>query len=199
MTHSETKLLLAPIAQVREDLSLLQRAMKTDFPATERIPFFLLKKQLKSESMQGFFLSNGTEKFGYIIVQPLEKEQIVYIHYLAIFSHIRAKGYGSIILGLLAERLPEYTMVLEVEHPAYAKDNAEKDVREKRTRFYNKNGFSVVPGVQIRVLGNVMQVMSNKTETILDWGDFIKSFFVNATGSLIMRGFLKVFVKVVIE
>ncbi|NLO85785.1 MAG: GNAT family N-acetyltransferase [Clostridiales bacterium] len=199
MTYSEVKFTLAPITQEREDLSLLQRTMKNDFPPSERMPFSMLKKQLKTKATQGYFLTDGTEKFGYLIARLLQKERIIYVQYLAVFSHIRSKGYGSILLRLMAEMLPEYTMILEVEHPEHAKDEAEREARERRIRFYNQNGFSVVPSVQIRVFGNVMLMMSSKPVMISDWNTFIKSFFLDAKGSLVMRAFLKVFVKVITQ
>ena len=82
------------------------------------------------------------------------------LDYYAVNSKERNKGYGSRFIKELHKELKDKMagIILETENPAYGKDEAEKNLRERRINFYLRNGgeksgvLSTAEGVEYVIL-----------------------------------------------
>ena len=63
--------------------------------------------------------------------------------FLAISKSVRGHGYGSRILGHLAEEYPEHKISLQIETTREPVRDIEN--RKRRAAFYKKNGFDYAP------------------------------------------------------
>ncbi|MDO4478709.1 MAG: GNAT family N-acetyltransferase [Lachnospiraceae bacterium] len=116
----------------------VRRMLKTDFPANEQIPYFLLKMTAAIRKGVQFRALYDDDQFcGFIYTG--ENETHVFVLFFAVNSQIRSKGYGSKILSWLKEETHK-TIYLNVEALDPAAPNAVQ--REKRVAFYAKNGIT---------------------------------------------------------
>lgn len=80
-----------------------------------------------------------------------------YLKFIAIRQDIRSKGYGSLLLQEVVDQVrqdgirqtgwPYIGVVFEVERPEDAPDETQRELREKRIRFYEGNGARLLEGV----------------------------------------------------
>ncbi|MFP7707190.1 GNAT family N-acetyltransferase [Trueperella sp. LYQ141] len=83
--------------------------------------------------------SDGREEFigaSYIVPTP----QYLWILFLAMTPASRGQGYGTRALEMLAAEFPQRALLLEIEAVLSEARNA--DQRQRRERFYLRNGFS---------------------------------------------------------
>lgn len=69
----------------------------------------------------------------------MQYKEMVYLFFLAISPSCRSKGYGSRAIETLKAQYPGKMQVVDFEAPDDSADNAAQ--REKRRRFYLKNGY----------------------------------------------------------
>lgn len=81
------------------------------------------------------------------------------LQYFAITPEGRGSGLGSAFLQLLHAEYPEKTWVLEVEDPDAARDMEDRATREKRVRFYQKQGYVMLEHVRYTLFGVSMRIM----------------------------------------
>lgn len=74
------------------------------------------------------------------ITYSVENEHMLYVMYLAVNDKIRGKGFGTAILDKMKEKCKGKPIALEAEFPS--EDSVNLSQREKRLKFYRKNGFS---------------------------------------------------------
>lgn len=104
------------------------------FPKNERFPFWILKNCSKKGNVLFNAILDNDKIIGMEYIIKYDKDT-AYLMYLAINENKRGKGYGSKLLGELAEKYK--TIILSIERPN--KDFEES--KEKRKKFYLKNGF----------------------------------------------------------
>lgn len=148
------------------ELDALYTHMKRDFPMNERLPRFMLVKGVTSGVLDALYLLDNGVVCGYALCIFPEDPRFVHIQYLAVLPEFRSKGYGSDFLQLLIERYPDRDLILEVENPAAAKDDAEYETRNKRIAFYKRSGFRVQKGVRLRLFGVEMLLMARTDQLI---------------------------------
>ncbi len=124
----------------------MRRAYLTDmvyvFPANELKPC----EAIYEEMLEGKFLACGLfaggELVAYVFSACKPGYEYLFTQYVVVQERYRSLGVGSVLMDQIAKRYGEYRAVmLDVEDPLYAEDEAEKRHRRKRVRFYLKNGF----------------------------------------------------------
>jgi ribosomal protein S18 acetylase RimI-like enzyme len=96
-----------------------------------------------------YLAADGDELQGLAAVLPLHGCPAVFLEYLAVAPAARNAGIGARILGYLREltgtaRPGTEGVIFEVDRPEDATDSAERDLRERRIGFYQRNGAAVL-------------------------------------------------------
>jgi len=107
------------------------------FPPEEYIAPIELVRMATDGNLVFSALSENGAFVGFMVT--LQHEKMIYLFFLAITPACRSKGYGSRAIEALKEQFPDKTQVVDFEAPDESADNAEQ--REKRRRFYLKNGY----------------------------------------------------------
>ena len=132
--------------------------LKYDFPADERKPLRRIEASLK----KGQYICYGIKDEAGILAYAffVVVEDWLLFDYFAVRKELRGTGIGSRFLqDLCAHQLKNASCVLlEVDDPASADSAEEKALRERRIRFYRKNGLRNT-GVKVRTFGVVFQIL----------------------------------------
>lgn len=126
------------------DLDALYPIMQRDFPPDELKPLSRLHAMHEMGLYHMLSLEEDGVRRGYAFLVAPPGRNAVLLDYLAMDASLRGGGYGSACLRLLQERYPG-GIVLETEAPEDAADEADRQVREKRIRFYHRAGFRYFP------------------------------------------------------
>lgn len=127
---------------------------KEAFPASERKPFWLIRKKQKSGQTNMWCLMDGQSFVGMAIT--MEVEDLVLLDYFAIYREKRGLGYGSMALDLLKQMYEGKRFVLEIED--VDSKGPDQEMRRKRKQFYLSNGLSVL-GVKVTLYGVDMELL----------------------------------------
>ncbi|MDR1641851.1 MAG: GNAT family N-acetyltransferase [Clostridiales bacterium] len=141
------------------DVDGLYALMERDFPSSERPPKFGVWMNLKREVYDARYLLENGRRVGYVVSNPGNGNGFALISFYAIEPDLRGKGYGERFLGMALELLEGQDVLVEVDDPSRAKSETEKLTRERRIKFYEKCGFSLVPGVKCKIFGVWMLLM----------------------------------------
>lgn len=132
-----------------EQINILHKKyMKRDFPANELRPFSMIKRMLKKEQYVVYGAYSDNKLVGYCCFLLSGNSGIALLDYFAVQEGMRGCGIGSklfcSIAGLIKKEYKHTQVILiECETPEKAKNNNERLIREKRIRFYEKNGAYV--------------------------------------------------------
>lgn len=137
--------------QWKEIRSLYEEA----FPPCEKKPFWLIQVKNKQGKADVWYLENNGTFVGLAIT--MNAKELVLLDYFAINESLRGQGYGSEGLKALQDYYSSRKFFLETESVYVESDNSEQ--REKRKRFYLKNGMTEMEmianvfGTDLEVLG----------------------------------------------
>ena len=143
------------------DFSLIERLFKSrlkkDFARNELKPLSSMRRSWEKNAYDCYGLFCRDEILGYAFFVRLGKNFL--FDYLAIEESHRDEGLGSIFLRQLTACLTDADcVVIEVEDPDQAKNEADRVLRERRLQFYLRNGYletmltSEVFGADYRIL-----------------------------------------------
>ncbi len=146
-----------------------QTRLCRDFPADEVKPFDLLEKLCAEGSYHCYLFYEQPEvPVGYACMMRMGRFTL--LDYLAVEPSMRGGGYGSQILPILVEMLPEGgTLLIEAENPACAASLEDRSVRLARVRFYKKAGMRMTEvlekafGVDFRILTGGAETSDRET------------------------------------
>ena len=144
---------------------IYRRYMKADFPANELKPLAMIYEAMDRDDYACYGLYAGEELLGYAFFYVLRHEQggRYLFDYFAVAPGRRDAGLGSAFLRLLCEALRAADCVVgEVEDPDTAQDEGSRSTRERRLRFYLRNGV-LDTGVRARVYGVDYRVLELPT------------------------------------
>lgn len=117
--------------------------MVQDFPANELKPLdTLLTLQKKGLSRcYGFYDADKLVAYALLVQQP--QGNYLLLDYLAVCTPFRSHGYGSQCLQLLKEtcRTQYHGLLAELEQPEMTEVAEEKEIRQRRIGFYERNGL----------------------------------------------------------
>lgn len=124
-----------PIEKIDEKL---HKRFLEDFP---EMKMFTIKdwKELVHKKIVTTWKLIEEKEVGYAIT--MEEQEIVLLYFFAIYKEVRSSGFGSSFLDVLKERYKDKkAIMIEVENPEEVEGET-KEKRERRIRFYQKNGF----------------------------------------------------------
>ncbi len=130
--------------------------MPEDFPAAELKPLPLLRR-LYGEGRNRSFVRLGPDGAltAYAVFELPARGAVWLLDYLAVRKTARGAGIGSRFLRELRPSLAgAEAVVLEIERVDRARDESERAVRERRKRFYLRNGLCET-GVFTRADGGI--------------------------------------------
>jgi len=143
----------------KEGFDELYERMRRDFPANERPPKTALQGQIKQGKLKALRL-DADDAIGAAYALVAGKEGLLITH-LAVEPALRLKGYGSLLLMDLKDAYKGQSdyLIVEVELPDGAADEAERHLREKRVAFYERIGFIGYENLPYSIFGVPMMVM----------------------------------------
>ena len=121
--------------------AIYEQYMTEDFPQDELKPLEMI---LRSEAAgtyvaYGFYVENALVAYAYLCGTAGKPELPVLLDYLAVVKEHRSEGYGSAVLAMLKNQLPQ-GMMIEAESITTAEDEEETRTRQRRVAFYERNG-----------------------------------------------------------
>ncbi len=120
-----------------ENYKKIKELMKKLFPKNELFPLWLLNLVSRKKNCNYLSYYDKSNLIG--ISYSYKYQDLVFILYLAVSKEFNSKGYGSMILDLIKENNNGCNFVLNVEPLDENSSNFKE--RERRYRFYFKNGF----------------------------------------------------------
>lgn len=111
--------------------------MKRVFPKHELYPMWslMLIKKFKKVDFLAFYDEDQFVGCVYI----LKSKKVAYMMYIFVNDKLHSHGYGSKILKQVMKKYEDKEIVLDIE--PLDDDASNKEQRERRYRFYKKNGF----------------------------------------------------------
>ena len=135
----------------REQLISLYPEVKRAFPADERKSLHWLLRSYDAGTYDCFGLTAEDGLRGYAYFFRTGSHAL--LDYFCILPAWRDQGLGGTFLALLADYFRTVDSVLaEVEDPAFAENDADRGLQERRIAFYLRNGFTD-SGVSVLVFG----------------------------------------------
>jgi ribosomal protein S18 acetylase RimI-like enzyme len=123
-----------------DELKYVYPLFTKDFPIQEQKTYYQLESLIsmgKYKLLVAKYRSNH-EMVGYAFIYDLEQANAIWLDYLAITEQSRNKGYGAILLNLLAQYKPDgLGLLFEVEIPV---EGENKNNQLRRVNFYERLG-----------------------------------------------------------
>lgn len=127
-------------------IEIYTKTAKHHFPPAELKPVGRVCSFLEEGKYICYGLFEAGELLGYAFFLKPEKADFMLLDYYAIMEGHRNQKLGSVFLKLLKEEFkmgkeyPVSGFFIESEHPDFSKDEAERDLRQRRIAFYERNG-----------------------------------------------------------
>lgn len=144
--------------------AIYTRWIHEHFPPEEVKPLKNIQRMWEDHAYQGLALyeseeCHGTEGLiGYAFFAMAEDIPMLLLDYYAVLEEYRSQGVGGIFLQEMKNYLPEYEgILLETEDIEHAQNEEERTIRQRRDRFYTRNGVqatnikSIVYGVRYAI------------------------------------------------
>lgn len=176
------KITLKRINAFSPDYRKISRLYRTAFPADERAPmwFMALKAERENVDFWGLYADGKWAGLAYVI----NENDASYLFYLALSEELRGKGLGSKALQSLLIHYEGQRLFLALEQLDEAADNF--DERQKRRRFYLKNGLKPLP-LTIREATVTYDVMGTGDVKPEDYENMMKKYLGAASRLVSMK------------
>src|SRR5699024_6460156 len=103
------------ITMQNQNLEEIKNLYHRAFPKNEQMLFWFLLWKTRKNNVDFLALYDNKEFIGFVYL--IHNKDITFVHYFAICEHVRSKGYGSKILGLLRDRYVNNRIALNIEAP----------------------------------------------------------------------------------
>ncbi len=143
--------------QYKKYLTQIKRLYHDAFPRSERMPFFIIRRECRKGSAEIFAVVSNSGRFGGFAV-TMRRGDIVMLSYFAICPQLRDRGIGSHVIKALMRRFKDERFILEIEDVNEACENPE--IRQRRREFYLKNGM-VSAGFTAHVFMSDLEVLTS--------------------------------------
>lgn len=142
---------------------LYRKHIVQDFPSSERPNLEGFRRRILKHNEQVFiYEENETEK-GYCIIDDLN--EYILVSFLAVYKETRGQGIGTKILKEIEEKYSNKKgIILEVENPEFAENEKEKNIQEKRIKFYQNSNFEIVPNLNVKLFMVNFKIMIYQKE-----------------------------------
>ena len=159
--------------------NLYRKHIVKDFPRAERTTLNKFKKRItRGQEVVYVYEEAGKEK-AYIIIANLDN--YVLVSFLAVFKQYRGEGIGTKLLKEIEANFSNKKgILLEVENPEYSISQDEKEIRQRRIKFYERSNYNIVENIQINLHSTMFNIMIlninntkiNKQEISKELNDF---------------------------
>ena len=142
---------------IRTDTALAEKVRQLymqSFPKEELLPWWLLRLHAHRKGFALTAFLDGDQLCGF--TSSIDGENMHFLLYFAVAEDLRGKGYGSAILNMLKQKYD--TVILNIE--PLVDDAPNLDQRQRRYRFYRKNGFRDT-GYYAWDIGGIYRVLSS--------------------------------------
>lgn len=166
-------------ADWQEIETLYNQRVKADFPGPEVRPLATFRDMYRRGIYGALCVTEKDALLAYVLYVAPPGSGIVFIDHFAVVPGRREGGVGSETLRLLVRRFPDRRILLEVEEPDEARDAAERALRARRIRFYERAGYRVT-AVRVRVFGNALRILTSggsDAESRADIGQIYDAMF----------------------
>lgn len=158
--------------QYKEHLPRIKRLYRDAFPRSERMPFFIIRRECKKGSAEIFAVVSNSGRFGGFAV-TMRRGDIVMLSYFAICPQLRDRGIGSRVIKALMRRYKDARFILEIEDVNEPCEDPE--TRLRRREFYLRNGM-ISAGFTAHVFMSDLEVLtSGKPVTFEEYRDLYRS------------------------
>lgn len=138
----------------REEIARLHKDhMQVDFPASELKPLAMILDACEKGfyRVEGFFHNDSLIAYACLAAVPEKPDHPVLLDYLAVVRGRRDEGWGSRVLDVLRQAYP-HGILIECEAVQTAQSTEDRANRERRIRFYAKNG-AVLQAFDVTLFG----------------------------------------------
>jgi len=137
--------------------------MRRDFPTGELLPFSSYAKRSGMDAYETWLLEDGKAMLAYAVCAPLSAHGWVLVAYFAVLPEHRSRGVGTQMLEQLQAMYARRAgLLVEVERPRDAPDEAERALRNRRVAFYVQRGFTLLPDMGYSVFTVPMLLMAHR-------------------------------------
>ncbi len=131
-----------PLAEIKQ---LHKKYMVNDFPRNELRPYVTIQHLYFKQQYVVFGAYIGDELIAYSCFLLSQKSPVILLDYFAVVPQLRGTGLGSQFIQQLPQIVQTHyshinTIVIECENPTMAENKKEKEIRNRRIGFYQKNG-----------------------------------------------------------
>lgn len=154
-----------------------------DFPSVERPNLAAMHRHMQNDLQTIWVMTDGTRDAAYAVCA--RAKGIILVTLLAVYKEMRGGGIGTTLLNLLREQYGDSrAIVLEVEDPADAADEADRTIRQKRIAFYERFGYQFLEGIEhvsfgVRLLLMALPVTDSLTNVRANAVQDIQAIFDN--------------------
>lgn len=132
--------------------------LERDFPRSERPPKAACLALMESGALAAYIHISEGKASAYGLVAVDREHGAALLSHFAVQPEKRGQGYGSAFLADILEIYAPLSMAAEAEDPDFAKDEADRRLRERRFAFYERLGFRPLPA-RYRIFGVSMRVL----------------------------------------
>lgn len=129
----------------KEMAEIYETRMEKDFPPAELKPWKRIEEMLDAGVYFAYGMFEEERLVAYAFFVEAAGGRIL-LDYYAVAEQARGTGNGSRCMEILEEELRKKgsrVLLIEVENPAWAQSEEERQNRERRIRFYEKNGAAL--------------------------------------------------------
>ena len=147
-----SKLMATPSMKDTQYLEQLVRIYEEAFSPNGRLPVEVIKQRIIRGRQSAIVGKEQNEVVFFALLWPLRGTEFVLLDYMATKSVHRGKGIGTAFFESLNEmaELAGKTLVIESEDPAHGNN---REQRERRVRFYRRQGAKELKGVRYMMPG----------------------------------------------
>ena len=124
---------------------------------------------LKTKNKNNSFIAVTSDGEFAGLYYTIKNENIIYIHFLAVYKEKRGQGIGTKIWERIKKENPDYTVVLMIEDTEL-ENIKNKEERLNRLKFYQSNGY-IKLGIKINEAGVEYELLG--TDNNVTKADFL--------------------------
>lgn len=155
-----THLLTVKSLDLAEVKAIYDTHMRDTFPPSELRPYKSIKALTNSGNYFCYGLYDEDSLQAYAFFSRAKNRTYCLLDYYAVIESLRGSGIGSQFFPLLREKLQHMDgILLEVESVESTENEEEQAIRQRRIRFYQRNGC-VMTGVKCHLYGVDYRIMA---------------------------------------